>query len=698
MRSLFLLLFVLVSYGYADAQNFVSTTAENKNVVLEEFTGIYCGFCPAGHKIASDYKAANPNDVVVINIHNGSYANPSGGDPDFRTSFGAAIDGQANVQGYPAGTVNRRNFPGYEQTDAQGNPVSGITAMSRGSWVGRGNVVLAETSPVNVAAQATIDLQTRELEVIVETYFTAAAGTAPYKLNVALLQNGIEGPQSGSSGNPSSVLPNGNYLHGHMLRHFLTGQWGADITSTTSGYFQADTFRYTIPAGIANGSAPAIAAELTNMEVAVYVAEGQQTIITGNMASMSLLTPPGTFTASTKLTSASTVSSGYCDYSYIPSVVVENNSTSATAIDSFMVSYTLNGGTAVDQLVTTTLSSGATTTVTFPSTTLAGGANNIEYTINFDTYNNGTLIDVSPNADINIAEGPYFRLSPTSTATPVAEGFESAPLITGTGYSRTVTTGIFAAPTSVGNNMFSILNGPSYNYGAIGGFAASNRSIRFRFADLDGNEELDFILNKADLQSNSQLTFSRAHRQYSAAYSDQLDVQVSTNCGATWTTVWSKSGSDLATLGVSTTSYVPGAATDWVSDTVDLSAYNNTNDVVIRFHGISGWSNNLFIDDINLTSSTITGIENTKVAAAAVNIMPNPVRNEMTVEFNLPESSEVNMTIYNALGQQVQNVTNGTFEGTNTVQVNTSELASGVYLLNLASDKGLVTKRFTVKK
>ena len=28
------------------SQTFVSTTAENKNVVLEEFTGIHCGYCP----------------------------------------------------------------------------------------------------------------------------------------------------------------------------------------------------------------------------------------------------------------------------------------------------------------------------------------------------------------------------------------------------------------------------------------------------------------------------------------------------------------------------------------------------------------------------------------------------------------------------------------------------------------------------
>ena len=34
------------------AQTFVSTIAENKNVVLEEFTGISNTYCPDGHRIA----------------------------------------------------------------------------------------------------------------------------------------------------------------------------------------------------------------------------------------------------------------------------------------------------------------------------------------------------------------------------------------------------------------------------------------------------------------------------------------------------------------------------------------------------------------------------------------------------------------------------------------------------------------------
>ena len=73
------------------SQNFVSTTAENKNVILEEFTGISCGFCPDGHAIAQTLNNANPNDVFLINIHTGSYANPQGPGTDFNTSFGALV-------------------------------------------------------------------------------------------------------------------------------------------------------------------------------------------------------------------------------------------------------------------------------------------------------------------------------------------------------------------------------------------------------------------------------------------------------------------------------------------------------------------------------------------------------------------------------------------------------------------------------
>lgn len=155
MKKIYALLAAPLFLSQAFAQDFVSTTPENRNAVLEEFTGIYCGYCPDGHKQANEFKAANQGDVVLINIHQSeTYAAPRGEDPDFRTSFADAIAGQADIRGYPAGTVNRELFSGSSQGSG--------TAQSRGSWASTGAQILAQSSPVNVDFISSYDRATRE--------------------------------------------------------------------------------------------------------------------------------------------------------------------------------------------------------------------------------------------------------------------------------------------------------------------------------------------------------------------------------------------------------------------------------------------------------------------------------------------------------------------------------------------------------
>ena len=280
MKKLFTLFTTLFVVQFLFAQTFVSTTPENKNIVLEEFTGIHCVYCPDGHLMAQNLYNANPGDVVLINIHTGSYAQPAAGEPDFRTSFGAAIEVIANVSGYPAGTINRHQFTGLGQ-------LSGGTAMSRGNWASAGGQILAQPSCVNVAAEASLNISTRVLTVDVEAYYTDNSIASTNKLNVVLLQNNVEGPQTGGATyNPGQMLPNGNYNHQHMLRHMLTGQWGDDIVNTTIGSLFQNTYNYTIPLHL-NG----VAYDLLNLEVAVFVAEGFREILSGNMANMTHILP-----------------------------------------------------------------------------------------------------------------------------------------------------------------------------------------------------------------------------------------------------------------------------------------------------------------------------------------------------------------------------------------------------------------------
>ncbi|MBQ2376258.1 MAG: Omp28-related outer membrane protein [Bacteroidales bacterium] len=250
----------------AQTPQFVSTEPANKNVIIEEYTGINCGFCPDGHKIVREYEEGNPGRVFGINVHAGGYA------AMYTTQWGAALMNQTGLQGFPSGTVNRHVFSGN------------ATILDRGSFVSCGNQILAEASFVNVAAQASIDATTRVMTVNVEAYYTADAATASNKLNVVLLQDSIIGPQSGASYNPAQVTADGQYIHMNMLRDMLTGQWGDEITAPEgsavipAGTLIQRTYTYNIPGSISDELV-----KLGHLKLVVFVARDQQEIYTGSM-------------------------------------------------------------------------------------------------------------------------------------------------------------------------------------------------------------------------------------------------------------------------------------------------------------------------------------------------------------------------------------------------------------------------------
>ncbi|MCX6164270.1 MAG: hypothetical protein NTU73_05325, partial [Ignavibacteriae bacterium] len=137
MKKLLFLFLILVVVGSckkddttttpASTAFLASTTQQKKAAVLEDFTGVRCGYCPDGHTIAASLVSSYPGKVVVICVHTGSYADPAAGWANFTTSFGSAIAGQTGLTGYPAGTMNRHVFSGMGMT-------AGGTAMGRGNW------------------------------------------------------------------------------------------------------------------------------------------------------------------------------------------------------------------------------------------------------------------------------------------------------------------------------------------------------------------------------------------------------------------------------------------------------------------------------------------------------------------------------------------------------------------------------------
>jgi hypothetical protein len=322
MRKITLSLFFTTFYSLLSfSQTIVSTTPQNRKVILEEFTGINCVYCPQGHTIANNIKNANPNNVFLVNVHVGGFSTPGAGQPDFRTPFGSGFTGQAGVTGYPAGTVNRTQFSGLAQNGGTG------TAMSRNNWTNATNQILAQSSYVNVATTASINVSTRVLTVLVEAYYTGSSPVATNRLNVALLQNNTLGPQTG--GNLGD-----QYNHQHRLVHMVTGQWGETISTTTAGTFVTRTYTYTIPA-----SYNLVPAEMGEFEVVAFMAESQQKIISGNGTTA---TYTGLISDDASIKEVKEISD-QCVASISPKIELQNYG--QNNLTTLPITYSINGGT-----------------------------------------------------------------------------------------------------------------------------------------------------------------------------------------------------------------------------------------------------------------------------------------------------------------------------------------------------------------
>ena len=72
---------------------------------------------------------------------------------------------------------------------------------------------------------------------------------------------------------------------------------------------------------------------------------------------------------------------------------------------------------------------------------------------------------------------------------------------------------------------------------------------------------------------------------------------------------------------------------------------------------------------------------------------PNPFNPATTIEYSLPQASEVTLTVYNVLGQQVALlVDQQQAAGRYNVRFNASNLASGMYLYRLSTGDFVQTK------
>ena len=152
-------------------------------------------------------------------------------------------------------------------------------------------------------------------------------------------------------------------------------------------------------------------------------------------------------------------------------------------------------------------------------------------------------------------------------------------------------------------------------------------------------------------------------------WSDTLIILISSDCGLTWQKIWEKAGSDLVTTNpiFNGFEWFPTNNNDWDSENINLNNYANTDGVMIKFRNVNQYENNLFLDNINISSNGSTSINENQMNNVLV--YPNPADKQIDVNYNGLKQ------IYNMLGVRVIH----TYDN----KIDISNLTTGVYVIKL---------------
>ena len=235
MKKLYPTLFLSAFFLFAQAQNSV------KRVLIEEFTGNWCGYCTDGAAVVNQILAAHPGgDVIAVSVHDADGMEFNDG---LRTAF--------SVTSYPSALIDRTMWSG--QTTVWTN---------RSLWAAEVSSRLADPSPVTVdVTNIAFNASTRKITATVTAHFTDdATANASFRMSMEVIEDSVQGtgstfnqtnyynvPTSSPYYGPNPIV---NYMHRHVLRGRVPSAFGMNgiiPSSVTAGSDYSYNVTYTLP-------------------------------------------------------------------------------------------------------------------------------------------------------------------------------------------------------------------------------------------------------------------------------------------------------------------------------------------------------------------------------------------------------------------------------------------------------------------
>ncbi|MFY0671813.1 MAG: Omp28-related outer membrane protein [Bacteroidia bacterium] len=224
---------------YVDLDTLSKVTPQDKNVLIEDFTGVKCSNCPDAAKKIKDIKEKHPGRVVSLGIYSGAdvFTVPKKdySKYEFRTQDGNNIAALLGASGnLPEGSVDRVFFPGEP-----------AITTNRFVWGGNTDIRLQESSPLNIDVSVQRHDEDSLIFIARVIYHTEISDDANF-INVYLAEDGIVDYQY-------DIIEGDikDYKHDHVFRDNLTATGGDSlvVSGNSNPYVAGRVFqrRFVVP-------------------------------------------------------------------------------------------------------------------------------------------------------------------------------------------------------------------------------------------------------------------------------------------------------------------------------------------------------------------------------------------------------------------------------------------------------------------
>ena len=614
------------------AMGFSSAFAQVQRLVLvEEFTQASCGPCASQNPAFNATLAPNLG-VKVAAIK-------------YQTNWPGVDPMNVQTQSWVGPRVSYYAVNGVPDAIMDGNVYQGAPSGVTQSGI---DTRYAVSSPFQLDLTHTMSNDFDSIYISVNiTAAQAFTSNGALKLHVALIEKEIIFASAPGS--------NGETVFHDVMRQMIPNASGTTLTGT---WANSDNASYTFAV-----AKPTYIYDVNQLQVVAFIqSDGNKEIHQAAITNPIPLPNDAQPTAVAGLPSGGLVCAAV---TFTPSVTIKN--TGANTLTSLDVNVTV--GTVAQPVYnwTGSLASGATTVVTLPAVTYNGASGNVPVVIS--TANPNATVDINTTNDSRSSTFLYY--GGTAIAAPMMEGFASS----------TFPPGIIGI-VNTDNDAY------TWARSTAGGFAQGTGSARLNFYNAASGTIDDMVLGNFNMTTatSTNMTFSVAYRQYQTE-NDRLQVMVSTDCGATWATVYDKQGSTLSTTTASTSNFTPNNASQWRSETVSLASYATATNIIIKFVGTSDFGNNLFVDDINIGAPV--GVEETSLAGVSMSVFPNPFDASAVISVELEQTENITVEVYSMDGKLVLAENKGDMNaGQHNIALNGATLADGLYFVTIRTANG----------